>query len=232
MILLLPALLSVCVVITAPPPPPRLLLLGDSNMHGTLGQQLEDRFSGGGWVVRRIARSGSGLARPDYWDWFTEGAGAVAGERPDAVVVIFGGNDGQALWSRQGAVRWKDESDWRAEYAARVHHFLTQLSGGVRPVFLLSPTNRRSRSARARLARVRAVQQQVVSGLPLARYVDTWAFTSDLRGHYVPAGPVGSGKRRAPYRRADGVHLTPAGARALLPRLLRALARGGLLTSL
>lgn len=230
MFLLLPALISLCSV---PPPAqaPYLLLLGDSNMHGALGEQLEATFANSGWRVRRFTRSGSGLARPDYWDWQLEGAAAVSREAPDAVVIIVGGNDAQVLWKPNGAIKWKDEPAWRAEYAGRLQRLLTTLGGYVRPVYLLSPTNRRSRKAGKRLVRVRDVQQQVVAGLPLTRYVDTWTLTSDLRGHYVAAGPREVGKRRAPYRHRDGIHLTRAGARALLPRLLEALARGGLTRS-
>ena len=210
--------------------PRRVLLLGDSNMRLTLGVALDRRLAGLGWQVDRVARSGSGLARPDHFDWIRQAAIAVHRTRPDVVILILGGNDTQGLTPSPGSqgprIPWKEGGAWIAEYGARVHSLLNVLWAPGRRVFLLSPTNRRPRVARERLQRVMAAQRVAVGRFPASvQWIDAYRLTSDPSGRYVARGPSGA-RSSVPYRHRDGVHLTPACAQAILEPLLSSLRIG------
>mgnify|MGYP002145582130 CR=1 FL=1 len=74
----------------------------------------------------RKAKSATGLARPDFYDWEAEAKKQVEARTPDLVVVIMGGNDGQDLTPKSGKgkrVGWKSEG-WNAAYKGRVADFL------------------------------------------------------------------------------------------------------------
>src|SRR5581483_3766700 len=78
------------------------------------------------------AREGTGLARPDAFDWIAQLRADVARVHPDIVVVSFGGNDDQDLLVGGRFVPF-DSGPWQAIYAARVQ----QVIATVHPAFLL-----------------------------------------------------------------------------------------------
>lgn len=210
--------------------PPRVLLLGDSNIKTALGAELENALGDAGYDVVRHARSVSGMARPDFFDWVSKGGQLVAETQPDAVIIMFGGNDGQGLvpWGPQRRpIRWSQEQEWRQEYGRRVASLAQELSRGGRLVFLLSPTNRRPRTAQTKMRRIIAVQREALAGMDRAAWIDTFSLSSAPDGHYLAVGPDARG-RIVPYRSGDGIHLTRAGAAALTRSLLPALRQRGL----
>lgn len=213
-----------------PGEPRRVLLLGDSNIKTTLGLELEQALTTSGFYVVRHARSVSGMARPDYYDWVTEGRDLVATTNPDAVIIMFGGNDGQGLvpWGEQRRpIKWSNEVAWRREYGRRVALLAQELGRGGRQVFVLSPTNRRPTSARRKMLRVVDVQRAALAHVDRAAWIDTFALSSSPDGTYLADGPDGRGQI-VPYRASDGIHLTRAGAAALTRSLLPVLQERGL----
>ena len=208
---------------------PTVLLIGDSNIYGQLGRALEADLVAQGFRVVRRGKPTSGLARPEFFDWFVEARRLLDLTHPSSVVMLFGGNDGQRLRFRDrslGTIRWEDEGRWRIVYETRVRRLMELLRGEDRRVVLLSPTNRAPPRARERMGRVRAVMQQAVAGLDRVSYVDMFPYTSDDRGRWLSAGRDAYG-HRVIYRRGDGIHLTPEGgvevARRMLPALTRLL---------
>jgi hypothetical protein len=94
---------------------PIALVLGDSNIYGSLGTELERSLQALGYRTDRFARSGSGLARPDYFDWFAEAPALIEAADPDVVFFMCGGNDGQGLMPRSRAQRripYDDDEAW------------------------------------------------------------------------------------------------------------------------
>lgn len=209
---------------------PRILLLGDSNIKTSLGAELEETLAASGWDVVRHGRSISGMARPDYFDWVSEGRDLVAQTDPAAIIIMFGGNDGQGLvpWGDLARpIKWSDEVAWRREYGRRVATLARELSRGGRQVFVLSPTNRRPKTARQRMLRILDVQRQAVSSVDSAAWIDTYTLSSSSDGSYLAHGPDNRG-HVVPYRASDGIHLTRAGAAALARCLLPVLQQRGL----
>ena len=217
---------------------PRALLVGDSNMQGWLGHELSRSLRSMGFEVRRKGRVGTGLARPDVYDWMRRIERMVERYRPDVVIALFGGNDVQSLrfrrasrWSRKRArpVPWNRSTAWSAEYGQRLRRLSEVVSQSGGRLYLLSPTNRRPPRLRDKVLRVRKAQREGTYGLQNTWWIDTFALTSGPEGRYLARGLDLRGRRRVRYRKRDGIHLTRAGARALNHRLLPRLMADGLL---
>ena len=54
------------------PDAPRVLLIGDSNFFGPLGHTLVHAFAQRAYHVKIRGKPSSGLARPEFFDWFAE----------------------------------------------------------------------------------------------------------------------------------------------------------------
>ena len=108
----------------------RVLLLGDSMIATGFGVKLESLLDKtAGIVAYRKGKSASGLARPDFYDWMSEGRHQALAREPDVVIVMLGGNDGQDLTTNgpsKRRVRWGSEA-WNDAYAARVDRLLARV---------------------------------------------------------------------------------------------------------
>ncbi|MEZ4264972.1 MAG: DUF459 domain-containing protein [Myxococcota bacterium] len=209
---------------------PVALILGDSNIYGSLGTELERSLQALGYRTDRFGRSGSGLARPDYFDWFAEAPALIEEADPDVVFFMCGGNDGQGLMPRtpqQRRITYDDDEAWEAEYSARVIELASLLGDVIRPVYFLSPTNRRPKSARERMGRVRRVQAAALDYLDTAWWIDMFPLTTDAAGRYLWRERDDQGHMQQ-LRSADGVHLTKTGGKVVGARLARELVAGGL----
>jgi hypothetical protein len=205
----------------------KVLLIGDSNMQGTFGRSLARQLKARGVKVIRKAKSGSGLARPDFFDWHQTARQLVRQTNPDAVVIIFGGNDTQGMYrAQQGpmpGLRWGDNRPWYTEYIRRLHGLIDILQRGrkgraKRQIYLLSPTNRRPPRGKQRVQRLVSLQRTFISHRHDVRWIDAFALTSAPDGTYLSQGLNRMG-RLVPYRRTDGIHLTHAGAQDLVRRI-------------
>lgn len=240
------AVLPVLLVAAAPVSPPgraataayldeepcavRILLLGDSNIYGSLGRALQTRLEAAGYRVFRFGKPTSGLARPDFFDWLVEAPPRLALYRPDIVLFMAGGNDGQVLQPRppmSKIIQFHSEQAWREEYGRRVLMLAELLALDGRMAFFLSPTNRRSLVARRKMQRVRAVQATALAGVPRVAWIDMGPPSSDEGGNYLARGPSPGGRRVA-LRHGDGIHLTDEGGRVVAERLLPILDARGL----
>ncbi len=218
---------DLCLVV---PERPRALLLGDSNIYGSLGIELERALAELGFEVERFGKSASGLAKPSFFDWRREGPALASRFDPHVVIMLFGGNDGQGLEPTDAAgerVAWKDEARWSVHYLQRVRELLDGLRGPRRQVFLLSPTNRRAPSAAAKVKRIMRLQREAARERGDVTWIDTFTLSSDPAGRYLALGTDGRG-RKVRFRRSDGVHLTRAGGADLSRRLVPALLSEGL----
>ncbi|ATB34317.1 SGNH/GDSL hydrolase family protein [Melittangium boletus] len=195
--------------------PRTVLLLGDSLIVTSFGESLEERLNGqpGIHAVRR-AKSSTGLARPDFFDWMQVGREEVERHRPDLVVVIMGGNDGQGLTDGQGKAKaqW-GAADWSAMYRQRVDDFLRVLAApGRRVLWVELPVTGLPRFER-KLGIIRAILREAVSAQGGAVHLDTRPFFTDAKGQLLKEAPVEGFRKPMRLRMEDGVHFTLAGGR-------------------
>lgn len=178
------------------------LLLGSSSVLGHVGLEVVRGLEEEGLEVQRRARSASGFARPDYFDWEAELPALEPVDRHALVLVYAGGNDAQALRLRPAErrndeagrdwIRWSEEARWREVYANRVKHFINELCArGAPRVVMLLPADGGREGWTRRIGRVREAQAD--------------------GAHQSRCGvPVDAGVAR--FESVDGVHLSRRGA--------------------
>jgi uncharacterized protein len=187
----------------------RVLLIGDSFVAQTFGRALKQELSEAGFAVSRRGKHSSGLARPDFFDWWREGSRLVARDEPTLIIVMMGGNDGQDLLNQKGKgrVRW-GEVEWEERYAARVESFLNALGAGPRMVLWLELPPMHTRRFERKVEYIRRIQRRVLTRIPSTQYVQTADLLPGLAGTAVRrCSSVGA--TRCAVHDPDGVHLTP-----------------------
>lgn len=205
----------------------RLWVAGDSLVL-TPGYSLV-RAAGASPVIQSVGvdgRVGTGLERPDVFNWFTEIRAQVTRLRADVVVLGFGGNDDHRYMTGLPAGVTVDgfgTPSWRREYARRVGGLLdTVARAGAVAVWIGLPITR-SRKQTQRFDIINSVVAREVRKRPgRAIYVDTYAMFAGDNGGYAEY-LQGANGTSIKVRADDGVHLESAGgdmvARAVLKRL-------------
>ena len=236
-----PAAVSLSLVVEAPAPLPpttvtieaprlrevnaeaplRVWVIGDSliNMGGPRVKELLEQT--GLARVEVNSRPSTGLARPDYFDW----PGAVrrrmaAGDRPEAVVVLMGANDGQNMRVEgRSEARWS--AAWMTEYQRRVGGLMTLLEGAQVYWLGLPGMESATRQHTADLLNA-AIAAEAPQHLGI-RFVETeGAFSRD--GARFSLHLIGPNGARFPARAGDGVHFTWSGSRVLAGLVVSAMA--------
>ncbi|MFO0633096.1 MAG: DUF459 domain-containing protein [Nannocystaceae bacterium] len=209
---------------------PKVLILGDSMIAGGFGVFLERALKKEyGVPCKRAGKSSSGLARPDFHDWPEAAEAIVAKWKPDASVVMFGGNDVQGLYMGSGEwIRWQDEG-WDEEYARRVDALCDLLAPAGERIFWVGMPVMRPEKFHERVKRVNVIYRARMAVRPGARFVDAWEVLADDDGEYADRiaigepGPDGKAAKKVRVRAGDGIHLTPAGAELLRDHVLAVL---------
>jgi hypothetical protein len=204
-------------VVEAPRPesPRTVLLLGDSLIATGFGQYLEALLNAHPKVrSARRAKSSTGLARPDFFDWMAVGREEIERHQPDVVVVILGGNDGQSLTDDRGRaeVRW-GQSGWEAAYRQRTEAFLRLLSAPGRKILWLELPPTKLKNFERKLGLIRGLQREVLAAREDARYLDTRPFFTDAKGKLLLEAQVQGFRKPMRLKLADGVHFSVAGGR-------------------
>ena len=213
-----------------PETPKKVLILGDSLAATGFGALLERKLDAHPSIeCARKAKSATGLARPDFYDWESEAKKQVEAKTPDLVVVIMGGNDGQDLTPKSGKgkrVAWKSDG-WNTAYKTRVADFLKEVGVDQRKVLWLGLPKSEINSFEQKLTVIRQVQSEAVAELGDAgTYLDTTPFLTDSKGVLLDKATVGKRKDQD-LREDDGIHFTMAGseyfADKVYPEVLRVL---------
>lgn len=206
-----------------PPKPKRVLILGDSLAATGFGALLERKLDAHEDIeCFRKGKSASGLARPDFFDWPTEAKKQLEFRKPELVVVIMGGNDGQDLTRKKGKrVSWSEPDAWKDDYRARMDDFLATLAADERKVLWLGLPTMGMRSLETKLETIRAIQREAVEALgDRGRYVDTAPFVTGDDGALLTEAKVGGSKKAQPIRAEDRIHFTMSGSEYFADKVL------------
>ena len=204
---------------SAPRPGPArertVLLLGDSLLASGFGRDLEYRLEQHPELrCARRAKSSTGLARPDFFDWMDVGRQEVQRHNPDVVVIILGGNDGQGLTDVEGkAVAQWGHTTWEAAYRQRTEEFLKVLSAPGRKLMWLELPATGLRRFEKKLSIIRRVQREVLAAREDSRHVETRPFFTDAKGRPLKQAQVEGFRKPKALKMEDGIHLTVAGGR-------------------
>ena len=191
-----------------------VLLTGDSLIAGGLATTLSRTLARRGDLRAVHAfRIGTGLANPDLFDWAAEVPALVAREDPQLVICSLGANDGVALREGERVLAFGD-NEWSSVYRQRVVGLMRALAAhGARVLWLGLPPMRDKRLA-ARAKVLNRIFAQAADQVPRVEYLEVGMLFSDPDGGFATYVKQGDG-RRARLRLDDGVHYSPAGARAI-----------------
>jgi hypothetical protein len=168
-------------------------------------------------------RIGTGLDRPDVFNWFLEIRKELKALHPNAVMLGFGGNDDKGYMTGLPpgvTVSNFDDPAWVHEYARRVGGLIDLINRSGAFVIWMGLPITADRDQTIRFDRINAVVDRVIRARPGgADFVDTYTLLAGPNGYaeYLTnlAGQVQL------VRQPDGVHLAPAGAAIVAREVLK-----------
>ncbi|WP_208027388.1 DUF459 domain-containing protein [Rhabdothermincola sediminis] len=203
---------------TPTPADPLKLWVGGDSVGGSFGVQMQPIADSTGLFKSTLDyQLGTGLIRPDYFNWPEHFAKDVLpGLDPDVVVVMFGANDDQNLELEGGRVVKKYTPEWYAEYRRRV---------GATMDLLKSPDNDRlvvwvgavpagPGSQISNMDVLNYIYWTEAQTRPWVTYVDTFAILGGPDHVFAKEVTYADGKLRGPYQK-DNLHLSTWGAQRL-----------------
>ena len=197
-----------------------VLVTGDSQAE-FLGQRLVDQSPPGLVNVTTVARNGTGLTNPAFFNWEINAEQEVAARDPDAVVMAIGDNDGFNVQTADGSLYDPGQPGWETEFARRVAVVSSVLSDdGRRPVYWVPPPTARDPEVNGIYASQNRAAERAAGSTPGLRYVDIYSTLG--RGKYSDTLRIDG--RRVLARQADGIHFTREGAVAPVRLILAAMA--------
>lgn len=198
--------------------PLKVWLAGDSLM-GNIAASFIDKTGGDALInASDNYQIGTGLARPDVYNWPAAISNEIDTANPDVIVLIFGANDDQDMVV--GGTRYVlDTAAWQQEYARRVNQILDIAADGTRQVIWLSvPAVRRPRLDQTKDL-INSIVQTAALQHPHVTYLDTGALLDGPGNSFTTYMTDASGQSVA-IRDTDGIHLTLDGADLLTPVIL------------
>jgi hypothetical protein len=176
--------------------------------------------------VIKAFRSGTGLARPDVFDWMDEYPAMIGDEKPDAVIVAMGANDGQGFVENGKTLAFGSDA-WVKAYQQRTADFLSLLTENGAHVLWVGLPPMKAGAYNDRAAEINRIAYTVVSQNPRATWWNPQPYIGDGAGGFRELETAPDGKTTR-IRQADGIHLSDEGAALLTPSLLGWLNIGGL----
>ncbi len=202
-----------------------VLIVGDSILKSGLQEHFERNLSKRDEtiVIEAKSQSGTGLSRPDVFDWISYVDSAK--EQFEKVIVFLGTNDAQNLVVDKKVVVF-DSKEWRTEYASRVHTLIQKACSKSKQMYWIGSLKMKSETFDSKMRALNEVVRQEIKAQPLcaqfvsvsnwftrkSKYTDTW--TTDSKK---------PGKKTVKMRVSDGIHLTYWGADIFSQKLIESI---------
>ena len=208
----------------------RFLLVGDSIMYA-FGVEFRNAAKKSDFKFDEIKvdfKISTGLNRVDFFDWYARTTQLVSKYNPDGVVVLFGGNDDQAILDTDGKFRAELTPEWKAAYQERVERYAKLLNeSSVRKVYWVGHPISNVPRYRQFFGIFNEIYQKVSQTYPKIDFVDNWD-TFAINDNFSPIVANKSGKKGR-VRTKDGYHFTHHGARILADNLIQKMNQDGVL---
>jgi hypothetical protein len=204
----------------APARPRVVALAGDSMMAvGISATLLRQAATDKNLHMVKAFRSGTGLSRPEVFNWMDEYPAMLGAEKPDVVIVAMGANDGQGFVV-DGKVLAYGSDGWRKVYQDRLAGYLAMVAaGGARVVWLGLPPMRVP-VYDEKIVLLNRIAYSVVSKNPGATWWNPDPYIADESGRFREFATLANG-RSMRIRAADGIHLSDEGASLFTTVLMR-----------
>ena len=164
-----------------------------------------------------VFKSGTGLARPEVFDWQSEYPAMLKDEKPNYIIVAIGANDGQGF-VEDGVIYPFGSKGWETIYQHRVAAYLAMLEVDGATVIWVSLPPMKDDVFDARIAWINRIDYSVVRSSPHAIWFSTQSIVGDEKGKFRDFGEVHGRTER--LRQNDGIHLSDEGAALIAARLL------------
>ncbi len=194
--------------------PVKFLLIGDSMMLVGFGPALENsllKFNGVS-VVREGVYS-TGLNRIDYFDWFTKSDELIALHKPDVLIVMFGGNDGQGIKDKAGKAHELYSESWKEVYRERVRVYLSRVSPKLKKIYWVGHPITGNDNFFAKFQLMNPIYESESAKFPNAVFINSWERFA-VNGTYSQTISDDNGLRQI-AKQSDGVHVTDFGGKVL-----------------
>ncbi|MBK1624515.1 SGNH/GDSL hydrolase family protein [Afifella marina] len=186
----------------------RVLVVGDFFAR-SLAKGLDEAFAENPKVmIIQAANGSSGLVRDDFYDWPARLPELIEEHKPDAVVVMLGGNDRQEIGKL--AVRG---DEWNEAYGDRVAKLANVIAESGEPGIWVGLVPVASSVMSRDYSAFNSIYRETLEDSPV-KFVDVWNGFADDEGKYVSSGPDMNGQNRQ-LRVGDGLNFTRAGQRKL-----------------
>ena len=150
------------------------------------------------------AHLSSGLTRPDFLDWPQRLARLLVENRPEVLVIMFGGNDYQDVY-HNGQLLKRPSQGWLDFYRSRVAEAMDLLNQpDIEVVWVGTPIMRGEFFATG-MAHLNEIYRSEAASRSSIQYFDSWHRFADANGNYTDR--IGGQL----VRESDGIHLTTAG---------------------
>ena len=152
----------------------------------------------------RDTQLSSGLTRKDFLDWPQRLARLLIEDRPDVLVIMFGGNDYQDVIFN-GQLLERPSQPWLDFYRSRVKEAMDLLNQpGLQAIWVGQPVMRNDFYSEG-MAHLNEIYRSEAATRQSISYFDTWSLFADPQGNYTDTidGTL--------VREIDGIHLNTEG---------------------
>jgi hypothetical protein len=205
-------------VVSTDQPPKQVALVGDSMMAVGLAPVLRRNITReNGKRLVRAYRSGTGLGRPDVFNWPVQYPQMIGAARPELVICAIGANDAQNFQVERNVYLFGTPA-WKQMYGERVRDFAKLLTrDGAHVLWIGMPVMRESGFSR-RMALINVLVKEVLAEFPQITWIDPNTYLAGSGGSFEQYRQDQRGKL-VRLRADDGIHLSEEGAAYLLPAI-------------
>lgn len=203
------------------PLPVKFLLVGDSLMIEGFGPEMEKALlrHEGVSVVRQGVYS-TGLNRIDYFDWAGKTEELIELNKPDALIVMFGANDGQGITDSGGKDHPLGTPGWSETYGQHVNAYLTRISPRIKKIYWVGHPIPGNENFMRKISAMNPVYESESAKFQNVVYVNTWDRFA-VNGKFSRTVADDEGKSAA-VKGGDGIHVTNFGGKIMASVVVKA----------
>ncbi|MBM4253466.1 MAG: DUF459 domain-containing protein [Deltaproteobacteria bacterium] len=199
-------------------PETRALLIGDSLMATvgpTLRTSIVSEFKGQANLVTKV---GTGLARPDFFDWQKTLRDTASRHHYDAIFIMLGTNDGQSIVDRGAPVAYGTRR-WVTLYRERLNQFMTTACSQAKQVYWLGLPPMRENKLHRKAELINILVRNVVAKHDCMQFISLKPALVDDDGSFTAY--VRQDHQDIKVRSSDGIHFTHKGSQMVANYVLK-----------